>query len=551
MSSDDADDPAAVSGNGAGASNGSKDAPTTATKAGTETVTKTGVEAKAHHHRHGKAPAAGKDRTRLAKAARWFDARVGGARIGRGALQKIFPNHWSFLLGEVALYSFLVLVLTGIYLSLFFDANTDVTTYSGSYAPLQGQQMSNAYASSIGLSFDVKGGLLIRQIHHWAALIFLGAIVVHLLRVFFTGAFRRPREINWTIGVTLFTLALMNGFAGYSLLDDQLSGTGLRIGYSVLISVPFVGPWLASLIFGGNFPGTDIIPRLFVIHILIVPVALLMLITFHLAILIKHKHAHFPGHGARDDNVVGERLWPTYTFKAAGLFFMVAAVQGLLGGVAQINPIWLYGPFKAENVSSASQPDWYMGWLEGALRLMPNWETRIGWFTIPNQFYSGVVVGGIAFGSMYAWPWIEKRITKDRSEHHVLDRPRDVPWRTAVGVFAIAFYTVLGFAGSDDVLAVAFGISVNFLVWAFRIGLFVVPTIAALVTYKLCLELQKRDGPFIDPVLEAEDAAAGDGGADGRGGKDEGGGGGDDGDDGGPEIDPSSATPGDLEPATS
>ena len=271
--------------------------------------------------------------------------------------------------------------------------------------------------------------------------------------------------------------------------------------------MPFLGPWLGSLIFGGNFPGTDIIPRLFVIHILIVPVAILTLVTIHLAILIKHKHTHFPGRGARDDNVVGERLWPTYTFKAAGLFFVVASIQALLGGVAQINPIWLYGPFKAANVSSASQPDWYMGWLEGSLRLMPPWQTTIGWFKIPNQFYSGVLVASIAFGVMYTWPWIEARITKDRREHHVLDRPRDVPWRTATGVAALTFFTVLGFAGSDDVLAVAFDISVNFLVWAFRVMLVVGPLVTFAITYKLCRELQKRDGPFVDPELEDDGPA--------------------------------------------
>lgn len=439
---------------------------------------------------------------RLSRLGRWIDSRVGGARIGRGFLHKVFPNHWSFLLGEVALYSFIVLVVTGIYLTLFFDANTDPAVYDGSYAPLHGQTMSSAYKSTIELSFDVKAGLLVRQIHHWAALIFLGAIVVHLMRVFFTGAFRRPREVNWVIGCTLFLLALVNGFAGYSLLDDQLSGTGLRIAYSVMIAVPVAGPFLASVVFGGNFPGTDIIPRLFVIHILVVPVAIAVIVSVHLAILVKHKHAHFPGNGARDDNVVGERLWPTYTFKAAGLLFLVAAVEGLLGGIAQINPIWLYGPFRAENVSSASQPDWYMGWLEGGLRLFPNWETRIGWFTIPNQFYSGVLLGGITFTLMFAWPWIEARISGDRDEHHVLDRPRDKPRRTATGVGALAFFTVLGFAGSDDVLAVAFGLSVNALVWTFRVAIFVVPAIAALTAYRICQELQRRDGPVVDPAAD-------------------------------------------------
>jgi ubiquinol-cytochrome c reductase cytochrome b subunit len=448
--------------------------------------------------------------SRIGRLGRWFDARVGGARIGRGALHKVFPNHWSFLLGELALYSFIVLVATGIYLTFFFNANTDPTVYDGLYAPLRGQEVSNAYASAVGLSFDVKAGLLVRQVHHWAALIFLGSIAIHLARVFFTGAFRRPREVNWLVGCTLMMMALVNGFAGYSLLDDQLSGTGLRIAYSVVISIPVAGPWLASLVFGGNFPGTDIIPRLFVLHILVVPAIIAVLITIHLAIIVKHKHTHFPGQGATDDNVVGERLWPTYTFKAAGLFFLVAAVEGLLGGLAQINPIWLYGPFEGANVSSASQPDWYMGWLEGALRLMPPWETRIGWFTIPNQFYSGVLVAGIAFGILFLWPWIEARVTKDRAEHHVLDRPRDRPMRTAIGVAAITWFTVLGFAGSDDVLSVAFGLSVNALVWTFRVALVVAPLVTLAVTYKICRELQDLDVAVIDPPVgdDADPAGA-------------------------------------------
>lgn len=453
----------------------------------------------------GGAPARTAGRDRAGRLGRWLDARVGGARIGRGALQKVFPNQWTFLFGELALYSFVVLVATGVFLTFFFDANLDETVYAGSYAPLQGARMSNAYASTLALSFDVRAGLLIRQVHHWAALVFVGAIVVHLLRVFFTGAFRRPREVNWVVGCTLLLLGLGNGLFGYSLVDDQLSGTGLRIGYSVLIGIPLVGPWLASVVFGGNFPGTDAIPRLYVLHILVIPAVIALLVSVHLAILVKHKHTHFPGRGAREDNVVGERLWPTYLFKAVGLLFLVVAVLGLLGGVAQINPIWLYGPFRAENVSSASQPDWYMGWLEGALRLFPGVETRIGWLTIPNQFYSGVVVPGAAFTVMYLWPWIEARITGDRAEHHVLDRPSDRPWRTGVGVAAVLFFSVLGFAGSDDVLAVAFGLSVNALVWAFRAALVVVPLAGGVLAYRLCTEVQRFEGEAapVEPVDQA------------------------------------------------
>jgi ubiquinol-cytochrome c reductase cytochrome b subunit len=445
-------------------------------------------------------------RDRAGRLGRWLDARVGGARVGQSTLQKVFPNHWTFLFGEIALYSFVVLVATGVFLTFFFDANIDETIYTGDYEPLRGQRMSNAYASTIALTFDVRGGLLVRQMHHWAALVFLGAIAVHLLRVFLTGAFRRPREVNWLVGCTLLVLALANGFAGYSMVDDQLSGTGLRIAYSILLGIPLVGPWLASVTFGGNFPGTDIIPRLYVLHILVVPAAIAVLVGLHLAIIVRHKHTHFAGHGARDDNVVGERFWPTYAFKATGLLFLVGAVLGLLGGLAQINPIWLYGPFRGANVSSASQPDWYMGWLEGSLRLFPGWETRIGWFTIPNQFFSGVLVPGVAFGVLYLWPWIEARLTGDRAEHHVLDRPRDRPWRTGVGVAAILFVVVLTFAGSDDVLAVAFGLSVNSLVWLFRIALFVVPAIGGLIAYRICRELQRFEGGP-QPAADDQEAA--------------------------------------------
>lgn len=434
-------------------------------------------------------------RTRVDRTARWFDDRLGLAKMARGALQKIFPNHWSFLLGEVALYSFVVLLVTGVFLTFFYDASTNPTTYDGTYGPLRGVEVSQAYESALNLSFDVRAGLVMRQMHHWAALVFVAAIIVHLCRVFFTGAFRRPREINWVIGLTLMLLAIVNGFAGYSLLDDQLSGTGIRIAYSVMISIPLVGPWLASLLFGGGFPGDDIIPRLFIIHVLIVPAAIAILLTAHLGILVRHKHTHFPGRGARDDNVVGERLWPTYVFKAGGLFFLVAGVLAALAGFVQINPIWIYGPFEPQNVSSASQPDWYMGWLEGSLRLMPNWETRIGWFTIPNPFWGGVLLPGVTFGLLYGWPWLEAWRTKDHREHHVLDRPRDKPMRTALGVATLTFYTILGLAAADDVLAVALGLSMNAILNAFRVMLLVVPPIAGLLAFRLCKELQRRDGP--------------------------------------------------------
>ena len=407
----------------------------------------------------------------------------------------MFPDHWSFMIGELALYAFVVLLLTGTYLTFFFNPSQKIVTYHGSYRALQGVQMTQAYKSAIDLSFDVRAGLVMRQIHHWAALLFLAAIVVHLMRIFFTGAFRRPREINWIIGVVLLILAIFNGFAGYSLLDDQLSGTGLRIAYSIALSIPVAGTWIASLLFGGEFPGPDIINRLYVIHILLIPALIVALLTAHLGILVRQKHTQFRGKGRREDNVVGERVWPAYAAKALGLFFITAALLCGLGGLAQINPIWLYGPFDPAEVSSASQPDWYMGWLDGALRIMPNLEIRAFGFEIPNPFFPAVLLAGVTFGLLFAWPFLEARFTGDRAEHHLLDRPRDVPMRTALGVATLTFYAVLTLVSSSDVLSTTFGLSVNAVVRSAQILLIVLPLVFGRIAYALCKELAARDQP--------------------------------------------------------
>jgi ubiquinol-cytochrome c reductase cytochrome b subunit len=331
-----------------------------------------------------------------------------------------------------------------------------------------------------------------RQIHHWAALLFVGSILVHLLRIFFTGAFRKPRDLNWVVGLTLFLLALGNGFTGYSLPDDLLSGTGLRIAYSILLSVPVVGSWLAFLVFGGEFPSQDIIPRLFVIHVLVVPALIVGLLSVHLAILVRQKHTQFPGRGRTETNVVGSRLWPTFAAKTGGLFFFVFAMCAALGGLFQINPVWLYGPYDPSAVSAGSQPDWYIGWLEGALRLMPPWEIRVAGFEIPNPFFPGVLLPGLTFGALYLWPWIEARFTHDHDDHHLLDRPSERPRRTALGVAVLTFYAVLFLAGGNDVIASHLDLSVNSVTYVFRVLVFVLPAITGLVTYRLCRELAAR-----------------------------------------------------------
>ncbi len=419
------------------------------------------------------------------RAGRWVDDRIGASDFTNKALNKVFPDHWSFMLGEIALYSFVVLLVTGVFLTFFFDPSVSETVYRGSYEPLQGVEVSDAFNSILEMSFDVRAGLVMRQTHHWAAIVFVAAVVAHLLRIFFTGAFRRPREINWIIGLTLLILAMFNGFTGYSLPDDLLSGTGLRIAHSIALSIPLIGTWMAFLIFGGEFPSDDIIPRLFVTHVMIVPALIIGLLSVHLAIVWRQKHTDFPGPGRTESNVVGSKLWPTYAVKSLGLFFAVFAVCAALGGLVQINPVWLYGPFQPQQVTSPAQPDWWLGWVEGALRLFPAWETRAFGFEIPNPFYPAVLLPGITFGLFYLWPFLEARFTGDREPHHLLDRARDHPLRTALGAATLTFYVVLHFAASNDLLARWLRVPVETVTWGYRIALLVLPPVIGYLTHRL------------------------------------------------------------------
>ena len=430
----------------------------------------------------------------LGGAGRFADDRLGAAGFFRESLNKVFPDNWSFMIGEIALYSFIILLLTGTYLTLFFHDSTTEVIYHGSYVRLQDVPMSDAYASTLNISFDVRAGLVMRQIHHWAALLFIAGMAVHACRVFFTGAFRKPREINWLIGVGLFILGMGEGFAGYSLPDDLLSGTGLRIAYSIAESIPVVGTWAGYLVFGGPYPGTSIIPRLYVIHILLIPGVILALITAHMGILWHQKHTQFPGPGRTEDNVVGERMFPVYGAKAGGFFLLVFAMLAALGGLAQINPIWLYGPYDPANVSAGSQPDWYIGFLDGALRIMPNWEFRGFGHTIPLMLLiPGVVMPGILFTVLALYPFLEARITGDHAFHNLLQRPREVPTRTAIGVAGITFYSVMWASGGNDIIASIFHISLNALTWTGRILLIVAPVVAYKVTKVICVQLKKKE----------------------------------------------------------
>ncbi len=421
----------------------------------------------------------------------WFDDRLGISGSGRKIIDKIFPDHWSFLIGEIALYSFIVLLGTGVFLTLYFVPSSKDVIYEGSYAPLRGTPVSEAFASTVNLSFAVRGGLLMRQMHHWGANIFVGSIVVHMLRIFFTGAFRKPRELNWLVGSTLLILAIFNGFLGYSLPDDLVSGTGIRIAFSIVESIPLIGSYAAFFLFGGNFPGDSIIPRFFILHVLVLPAVIALLLGAHLGMLVRQKHTQFPGRGHTPRNVVGAPFFPNFVAKTTGFLFLTTAVTGLLSAFFQINPIWLYGQYVPYKVSYAVQPDWYMGWLDGALRIMPSWEIVGFGHMIPNAFFPAILMPGITFGVLQGWPFIEAKLTGDHAEHQILDRPRDRPKRTAFGAAVFSFYFVLFGASATDVLANYLTVSLNVVLTTFRYLAVFVPLIVFPVTYRICKELQR------------------------------------------------------------
>lgn len=427
-------------------------------------------------------------------AANWADERLGIATLAKKNLRKVFPDHWSFMLGEIALWSFVVLLLSGIFLTLWYVPSMGEVTYEGSYSPLRGIEVSEAFDSTMRLSFDVRGGLLMRQMHHWSALLFIGSMMIHLLRVYFTGAHRKPRELNWVIGCMLLLLGTLEGFTGYSLPDDLLSGTGIRAADGFMKSIPVVGTYASFFLFGGEFPGESIIPRLYTIHVLLIPGLLLGLIAAHMLLLVYHKHTQWPGPGRTEENVVGFPMLPVYAAKAGGFFFIVFGLAAAMGGLMTINPIWAYGPYDPAKVTAGSQPDWYMGWPDGALRLMPGLESNLFGFTIAwNVFLPIIVLPGLMFTILLVLPFIEAWITGDKRDHHLLERPRDAPTRTAFMVALMTFYGLMWAAGGNDIIAITFDLSINAITYFFRAAVFLGPVLAFVVTRRWCISLQRHD----------------------------------------------------------
>ncbi|MGP4008884.1 cytochrome bc1 complex cytochrome b subunit [Streptomyces sp. 4N124] len=427
------------------------------------------------------------------KLADWADGRLGIYGLAKAQMRKVFPDHPSFLLGEVALYSFIVLILTGVYLTLFFEPSMVEVEYHGSYEPLNGVLMTRAFESTLEISFDVRGGLLIRQIHHWAALVFVSAMLVHMMRIFFTGAFRKPRELNWVFGWTLLMLGIITGLTGYSLPDDLLSGTGIRFAQGAILSVPIVGTYLSFFLFGGEFPGHDIISRLFPIHVLLLPGIMLGLVAAHLILVFYHKHTQYPGPGRDNRSVVGMPFLPVYMAKAGGFFFLVFGVLTMMGGIASINPVWAFGPYRPDLVTTGAQPDWYLGFSEGLIRVMPGWEINLWGHTLALGVFIPFALFPLVMLAIGVYPFVEAWVTGDKREHHILDRPRNAPVRTGLGVAWISLYMVLLIGGGNDIVATHLHLSINDITWFVRIAVFVVPVLAYSITKRICLGLQRRD----------------------------------------------------------
>ncbi|MFT4213482.1 MAG: cytochrome bc complex cytochrome b subunit [Microbacterium sp.] len=453
----------------------------------TATVTETGPDTS----RSDEKPLGGRF---IAGVSTYLDERTSISGIVKELGRKIFPDHWSFMLGEIALWSFVVVLLSGTFLTFFFQASMAETHYNGAFLPLRGVEMSAALDSTLRLSFDIRGGLLVRQIHHWAALVFVAGIGVHMLRVFFTGAFRKPRELNWVIGFVLFVLAMAEGFTGYSLPDDLLSGNGLRIIDGMVKGIPLIGTWTSFLLFGGEFPGTAIVGRLYTLHILLLPAILIALLALHMMLMIINKHTQFAGPGRTNSNVVGYPMMPIYMSKMGGFLFITFGVIVLIASLFTINPIWNYGPYDPSPVSAGTQPDWYIGFADGALRLVPPHLEFVLWDrTWSFNILIPLGVLGLFIVLVALYPFIEAWITGDKREHHIAQRPRNAATRTAIGAAGVTFYAVLWAAASSDIIATHFWLTMEGVIHALQLLLIAGPVLAYFVTKRICIALQKKD----------------------------------------------------------
>ncbi|MEV0290924.1 cytochrome b N-terminal domain-containing protein [Kribbella sp. NPDC050820] len=413
---------------------------------------------------------------------------------------RVFPDHWSLLFGQIAFYSFVMIVLSGVFLTVYYEPSVDHVVYDGPYAPLNGVGMSRALDSTMAITFEIRGGLLIRQIHHWSTLIMVAAITLHLLRLFFTGGFRRPRRLNWLVVFGLLIVTLGAALTGTSLPDDMASGMSLAVLDGVLQATPLIGTALSALLFGGDFPG-NVIAWFYPLHVVVLPAVLIGLFVAGAVLALKRQPAQPSGPGRTEDNVVG-RPAAVAAVKSIGLFCFVAGVAILMAATATINPVWLYGPADPANASAGVGPAWYLAFLDGSLRLAPGWEFVLWGKTFTVAVLLPVAICTLFLALVAFYPWIEERLTGDRRNHHLLERPRHNPTRTGIGVAGMTFYGVLWAAAAADTMALLFHLSVNSLIHLFQILLILGPPAAFLITRRICLGLQASDAQIATHGIE-------------------------------------------------
>lgn len=413
----------------------------------------------------------------------------------RAVANKVFPSNWSFLIGEVATISFAVLVATGIFLTLFYRASVDPVTYTGSNEFFTGVELPAAFESVIRLSYDVPGGLFVRRVHRVASHLFIASIVLHMLRIIMTGAFRKPRELNYHIGIGLLTLALAEGFLGYSLPYDSLAGTGIRVAYSIVLSIPFVGENVAFWVFGGEFPTGDIIPRFQALHVFVLPLIITGLIAVHVLILIRQKHTQMPkpdidGH----TYIVGKPLWPGQFAESGTLVLWVGGILAMTATFIPWSDVTLLGPYIPGEVGNNAQPDWFLFWTDGLLRAIPPIEFSLLGATINTVFIAGALIPGIMFGLLFAYPFIERRFYGLTGEWHVLTNPLDIPLRAAMVVGTFSFVLIASANATNDILSRMTGITIEDMVFGFRLAMLVIPPALAIGLYVWCDRRLKAAG---------------------------------------------------------
>jgi len=445
----------------------------------------------------------------------WFDSRL-DLENGQTFLGKAFPAEDSFLLGEVAVFCFLLLILTGVFLGFFYEPSTSDVEYDGPVAEFQGEEMPEAFVSVLHITYAVPFGMFIRRLHHWAAHLFVASIGLHMLRVFFTGAYRNPREPNWIVGTGLAVLAMGAAYTGYALPFDEFAATATGIGYNLTVSIPLVGDFLGEIVFGGEFPTSATIPRLYFLHVLIIPLAIMGLLAIHMYILIRQKHTEAPREDdietgservdREDDGViVGLPAFPNQAAVSAVVFFLTAAVLSLLAGLLPVHNVAEYGPNDPASTPALIMPDWFLMWVYGFLKLLPGIAVDIGPVHINSEFLGGIVLPGLVFGAILVWPFVDRT---PEPTHFTVD-PLERPWQTAVGVAAVAFVMIASIAGMNNILAnQVLNSSTNVVNPVLTAALLLVPPLFGAITYLLL-----RDGDGSPPADEEEGVAA-DGGTD-------------------------------------